>query len=102
MKAICDTSAACGRPISEEEQVLSIFAGLRQDFELTIVVLTSRIDSYNAKAASALLLASESRAFQPPTFPESPTANIAMHSKEPWNNTIDTHPLIEVVVDRMG
>lgn len=25
-----------------------------------------------------------------------------MHSKEPWNNTIDTHPLIEVVVDRMG
>lgn len=61
MKSICDTLAACGRPISEEDQVLSILAGVGPEFEPTVAVLTSTIDSYNVRTASALLLASENR-----------------------------------------
>lgn len=81
MKAICDTLAACGRPISEEDQVLSIFVVLGPEFEPTIVVLTSRSDSYNVKAAIAVLLASESIGLEQSNLPESPmTANLVMHS----------------------
>lgn len=47
MKGICDTLAACGRPVSEEYQVLSILAGLGQEFKPISVVLTSGIESYN-------------------------------------------------------
>lgn len=47
MICICDILAACGRPVSEEDQVLSILAGLGPEFEPTVAVLTSRIESYN-------------------------------------------------------
>lgn len=39
MRGICDTLAACGRPVSEEDQVLSILAGLGLEFEPTIGIL---------------------------------------------------------------
>lgn len=61
MKNICDNQAACGRPVPEEDQILSILAGLGSEFEPTIAVLTFKIESYNIQAASALLLASENR-----------------------------------------
>lgn len=47
MICICDILAACARPVSEEDQVLSILAGLGPEFEPTVAVLTSRIESYN-------------------------------------------------------
>lgn len=61
MKSICDKLATCGRPIPEEDQILSIPAGLGSEFEPIVAVLTSRIDSYNVQTVSALLLASEDR-----------------------------------------
>lgn len=45
MKIICDTLAARGRPISEEDQVLSILAGVGLEFDPTVAVLTSSMDS---------------------------------------------------------
>lgn len=64
MKSICDTLAACWRPISKEDQILSILADLRPKFEPTIAVLTSEIESYNLQTATTFLLTSEGRAIQ--------------------------------------
>lgn len=79
--------AVCGSPVSYEDQVLWILAGLRPEYEPTITVLTSTDDQqYNVKASCALLLASESRALQQTLIIESPaSANVAIHSR-PWNN----------------
>lgn len=58
-----------------------VYLGLK--FEPTIAVITSRSDSYNVNTASALPLASESRALQPSLLPELPmTINLAMSSKD--------------------
>lgn len=62
----CDTLAAYGRATSEEDQALSILAGLRSEFERTIAIITLRIESYSVTAATALLLAYENRALQHP------------------------------------
>lgn len=87
MKSICDTLAACGRPVSEEDQVLSILAGLGSEYEPTVAVLTSRIESYNVQTASALLLASENRALQQLVTPEpSMSTNLAFYPKKNWQN----------------
>lgn len=87
MKSICDTLAACGRPVSEEDQVLSILAGLGSEYEPTVAVLTSRIESYNVQTASALLLASENRALQQLATPEpSMSTNLAFYPKKNWQN----------------
>lgn len=59
-------------PVSEEDQVLLILAGLVLEIYPTITVFTSRNDSYNVKAAGALLLVSASRALQQSVFLESP------------------------------
>lgn len=84
MKSICNTLAACGRPVSEEDQVMSTLAGLGPEFEPTVSVLTSRVDSYNVRTASAFLLASENRASQQSTLPESPkSSNLIIHPKKP-------------------
>lgn len=45
MKVICDTFIACGRLVSEEDQILRILPGLGLEYERTIAVLTSRDDS---------------------------------------------------------
>lgn len=45
MNGICDILAACERPVSEEDQVLSILACLGPEFEPTVAVLTSQIES---------------------------------------------------------
>lgn len=72
----------------EEDQILSILAGLGSEFEPTIAVLTSKIESYNIQTASALLLASENRTLQQLAVNESPmSANIAFHPKKNWHNT---------------
>lgn len=85
MKSIYDILAACGRPISKEDQVHSILAGLGPAFEPIVVVLTSQSDSYNVKAGSALLLASESKDLQQSILPDpSMATNIAMHTKS-WH-----------------
>lgn len=85
MKSISGTLVACGRPISEEDQLLSILACLGPQFEPAVAVLTSRSDSYTVKASSARLLASERRALQEAILPDPPmAANIAMKTK-PWH-----------------
>lgn len=38
VKSICDNLAACGCPVSREDQVLFILAGLGPEFEPTIAV----------------------------------------------------------------
>lgn len=92
MKSICDTLAACGCPVSDEDQILPILAALGSEFEPTIAVLTSQIQSYNLQTATPLLLTSESRAIQQTSIPESPMfANIAMHVKRPWNTNSRNH-----------
>lgn len=60
----CDTLAACWRPISNEDQILSILANLRPEFEPAIAVLTSQIESYNLQTATTFLLIAEGRAIQ--------------------------------------
>lgn len=86
MKSICDNLAACGRPISKEDQVLSILAGLGGEFEPTVAVITSRIDTYSVQSASALLLTSENRTLQQLIIPDSPMqANLSFQSKKHWH-----------------
>lgn len=58
MKNIYDNLVACGRSVSEEDQVLSILVGLGAEFEPSVTVITSRIDTYNVQSVSVLLLAS--------------------------------------------
>lgn len=43
MKTICDTLAACGQPISEEDQVLSILAGLRPKSSQPLLFLHHKV-----------------------------------------------------------
>lgn len=75
MKSNCDTLAACGRLVPKEDQVLSILAGLGPEFEPTIVVLTSRIDSYNFQIVKVLLLASENRVLRQVATVETPMSS---------------------------
>lgn len=61
-------------------------AGLGPEFEPTVAVLTSRVDSYDVATAN-LLLASENRAIQQSITPEPLlSANVAFPSKKPWHN----------------
>lgn len=43
MKAICDAWVACGRPVSKEDQLLSILAGLGPELEPTVAILTQEV-----------------------------------------------------------
>lgn len=87
MKWIRDTLVACGRAVSKEDQVLSIFASLGPELVPTVAVLTSRIDSYNIWTASALILASENLDIQQSITLESLLlANVAFRSKKSWHN----------------
>lgn len=63
LKKICDNSTTCGRFVPEENQTLSILADLGSEFEPSVVVLTSRIDSYNIQTANVLLLVSGTEHF---------------------------------------
>lgn len=47
MKSIYDTLVACAPPIFEEDQVLSILAGLWSEFEPITVVITSKVKDYS-------------------------------------------------------
>lgn len=63
---------------------MSTLAGLAPEFEPTVSVLTSRVDSYNVRTASALLLGSEKRGPQQSILPESPkSTNLIIHPKKP-------------------
>lgn len=63
MKNNYDNLVACGRHVLEEDQVLSILAGLESKLEPTLAVLTSTKDLF-VQMASALLLASENITLQ--------------------------------------
>lgn len=55
-KACCDTLAAAGQKISEEDQVLHILSGLGSEYDAVMVTMTSRIESCTVRDVSALLL----------------------------------------------
>lgn len=48
-----------GRAVSNEDQMLFILAGIGLEFELTIHVRTSKMETYNIQTTSALVLSSE-------------------------------------------
>lgn len=97
VKTACHTLAACGCPISEEDQELSILAGLGPKFEPIMVVLTSSINSYNVSCQCSLF-SFWCRALQQSLLPESPmTSNLAIGSKRLDTLTVTIHlPLKEV------
>lgn len=101
MKNICDNLAACG-PVPEEDQILSILAGLGSEFEPTLAVLTSKIESYNIQTASALLLASENRTLQQLAVNEPPmSANIAFIPKRTGTIPLEISFPPRMAVDRI-
>lgn len=96
MQAICDNVEACGRPVPEEDQVLSILAGLGPDYEPSVAVLTATSDSYNVRSASALLLASKKSSST--ICPISASYVKLPHiTKKPGTLTMEIHLLIEVI-----
>lgn len=56
-------------------------------------MLTLGDDLHNVRAASAFLLAFETRGLQQFVFTESPMlANVVVHSKRPWSNVYESQP----------
>lgn len=81
---------------------IQFFVGLGPKFEPTVAILASRSDSYNVKAASALLLASKSRAIRQAILDDPLMAANLPVPQSLGTPTIAVAPiLIEVAVELM-
>lgn len=86
VKACCDTLAAAGQKLSEEDQILHILAGLGSEYDAVMVSITSKTEPFSLKDVSSLLLSYESRletTNQVSVEASLPSANIAVpnHAK---------------------
>ncbi|KAK6128237.1 hypothetical protein DH2020_038010 [Rehmannia glutinosa] len=61
VKVCCDTLAAAGQKVSEEDQMLHILSGLGNDYDSVMVSITSRVEPCSLREVYALLLSFEAR-----------------------------------------
>ncbi|KAK6139741.1 hypothetical protein DH2020_026501 [Rehmannia glutinosa] len=61
VKICCDTLAAAGQKVSDEDQILHILSGLGNDYDSVMVSITSRVEPCSLREVYALLLSFEGR-----------------------------------------
>ncbi|CAA0829121.1 Unknown protein [Striga hermonthica] len=61
VKACCDALGVAGEPVSEQNQILYILAGLGTEYNPAVVAVTSRVEPYSLNEVYAMLLSLESR-----------------------------------------
>lgn len=61
MKGYIDLLAACGHPISEDDQIMHIIGGVGLEYDSVVVHVTSRIDTLSISEVGALLQSHEGR-----------------------------------------
>ncbi|KZV28357.1 hypothetical protein F511_11183 [Dorcoceras hygrometricum] len=81
MKHYMDVLAACGHPLSDDDQVLYILAGVGLEYDSVVVHVTSKIESLSISEVGALLLAHEARIESYNSDVASPSINVATFPK---------------------
>ncbi|KAK0578823.1 hypothetical protein LWI29_016663 [Acer saccharum] len=61
MKCIADNLSVAGNPVTEEDLVLYLLAGMGSDYDSVVVNVTARTDNLTLHEVYALLLNHESR-----------------------------------------
>ncbi|CAA0842052.1 Unknown protein [Striga hermonthica] len=61
VKACCDSLGVAGEPVSEQNHILYILAGLGSEYNPVVVAVTSRVEPYTLNELYAMLLSLESR-----------------------------------------
>lgn len=84
VKSYCDVLASFEQKISEEDQILLILFGLRNEYDRVMASITSRAESCSLKEVHAMFLSFKSRleSFSPTvvnTNSSTPAANNAVH-----------------------
>lgn len=90
VKACCDTLAAAGQKLSEEDQILHVLAGLGSEYDAVMVSITSKTEPFNLKDVTSLLLSYESRleaSTQINTEGSQPSANVNVQNSIRRNNS---------------
>ncbi|CAA0820292.1 Unknown protein, partial [Striga hermonthica] len=61
VKACCDALGIAGEPVSDQNHILYILAGLGSEYNPAVVAVTSRVEPYSLNEVYAMLLSLESR-----------------------------------------
>ncbi|KAL5538641.1 hypothetical protein UlMin_042646 [Ulmus minor] len=83
IKGFSDSIAAIGEPVSEQDQVMNLLAGLGADYNVVVTSISARNNQLSLEAIHSLLLTFEHRLEQHNSFDENGTmtANLAQNRK---------------------
>ncbi|KAK6119198.1 hypothetical protein DH2020_047046 [Rehmannia glutinosa] len=90
VKSCCDAIASAGERISEDNQIMHVLGGLGNEYDVVVVTVTSKLESYNLQEVTSLLLSYESRMEDAALVNmegSTPSANLAMPGRggNYWN-----------------